>query len=304
MTIDTSYCAPKIIDVHGQTGTDWLERLPALLADCAARWSLAIGPPFPVPSYNYVAPATGPGGEAWVLKAGVPHGELWSEIDALRMFDGRGIARLIDADREAGALLLERVRPGHSLNAAAEEDRIAALVGVMRRLWRPLPGSHPFRTIADLARGLEKLRTTFDGGYGPFPPHRVERASALFRELAGEPIPPTLIHGDMNPGNVLWDERAGWLAIDPKGYAGNPLYDVATFLNDPPGGLSAADLERLQARRVAALAGALGVSRAEILSWAEAHAVLSAWWSYEDHGAGWEPVIGLAALYEKLVRRK
>src|SRR5690606_27408414 len=189
---------------------------------------------------------------------------------------------LIDADREAGVLLLERVRPGHSLNAAAEEDRIAALVGVMRRLWRPLPAAHPFRTVADLARGLEKLRTTFDGGYGPFPPRRVERASALFRALAGEPIPPTLIHGDMNPGNVLWDERAGWLAIDPKGYAGNPLYDVATFLNDPPGGLSAADLERFQARRMAALAGALGVSRAEILSWAEAHAVLSAWWSYED----------------------
>lgn len=304
MNIDTSYCAPRIIDVHGQTGVDWLERLPALLAVCAARWSLEIGPPFSVPSYNYVAPATGPGGEAWVLKAGVPHGELWSEIEALRVFDGRGVARLIDADREAGALLLERVLPGRSLNAVAEEDRIAALVEVMHRLWRPLPAGHPFRTVADLARGLERLRESFDGGYGPFPPQRVERAAALFRELTGEPTPPTLIHGDMNPGNVLWDERDGWLAIDPKGYAGNLLYDVATFLNDPPDGLSGAALERLQVRRVAALADALGVSRAEILSWAEAHAALSAWWSYEDHGKGWEPAIGLAALYGKLVRGK
>lgn len=302
MIIDTSHCATKIIDVHGQTGADWIERLPALLAGCAARWSLEIGPPFPVPSYNYVAPAVGPGGAAWVLKAGVPHGELWSEIDALRVFDGSGCVRLLDADRERGVLLLERVRPGYSLNAAAEENRIAALVGVMRRLWRPLPEGHPFRTVADLARGLEKLRAAFDGGYGPFPPLRVERAASLFRELAGETSPPTIIHGDMNPGNVLWDVREGWLAIDPKGYAGNPLYDVATFLNDPPGGLSVVELERFQTQRVAALAGALETSREEILAWAEAHAVLSAWWSYEDHGRGWEPVLALAELYEGMLR--
>lgn len=301
--IDVTHCAPKITDVHGATGEAWLERLPELIDEFAARWSLTVLPPFPIPSYNYVAPAVGTDGEPLVLKAGVPHAELWSEIDALRLFDGRGIARLIDADRERGVLLLERVLPGDSLrDAVGEDDRIAALVDVLRRLWRPLPPRHSFRTIPDLARGLDRLRATFDGGYGPFPAERVDRAAALFRELMDGRASVTLIHGDANPGNVLRSGRDGWLAIDPKGYAGHPLWDVATYLNDPPEGLSPAALMKLQARRASALAEALDAPPGEIVAWAEAHAVLSSWWSYEDHGAGWEPGMALAAIYERLGR--
>lgn len=303
MVIDTTYCAPKIIDVHGRAGVQWLERLPSLLAEGAARWSLDILPPFPVPSYNYVAPSAGSGGEPLVLKIGVPHDELWSEIDALRVFDGRGIARLIDFDRERGALLLERVLPGDSLWSVADEnERIEALASVLWRLWRPLPARHPFRTIPDLARGLGRLRAEFGGGYGPFPAARVERAVALFRELTGGSDEPFLIHGDANPGNILRSGRDGWLAIDPKGYAGRPLWDVATFLNDPPAGLLPTELATLQARRVAALASTLDAPREEVLGWAEAHAVLSGWWSYEDHGRGWEPALALAEIYERLPR--
>ena len=298
--IDSSGCAQKIVDVHGDVGVAWLARLPALLADVAARWSLTVSPPFPELSYNYVAPVVGPGGAAWVLKAGVPHRELWDEIDALRLYDGRGIARLIDADRERGVLLLERLLPGASLRTVADDAQASVVAEVVRALdGVVLPDGHPFRTIGHLARGFERLRAMF-GNTGPFPAERVARAEGLFRELAGETVGFRLIHGDLNPGNVLRATRAEWLAIDPKGYAGDPLWDVATFLNDPPRGLIADDLRQLQARRVAQLAEALGVARRDILAWAEAHAVLSAWWSYEDHGAGWEPAVALAALYADL----
>ena len=299
MIVDTTYCAHRITDVHGPRGVAWLAQLPALLDEFAARWSLTIAPPFPVPSCNYVAPATGPGGAALVLKAGVPHGELWSEIDALLLFDGRGMARLLDADRARGVLLLERVLPGDSLHGLPDAEQISALTDVLRRLWRPLPAGHPFRTIPDLARGLDRLRDTFAGGYGPFPPRRVERAAALFRELTADAAPPVLIHGDANPGNVLRCDRDGWLAIDPKGYDGHPLWDIATYLNDPPPA-APDETRRRQQRRVARLAEALAEPRAAILAWAEAHAVLSAWWSYEDHGTGWEPGLALAEEYEAM----
>jgi len=295
--VDPSGCAAKISDVHGPTGADWLERLPALVAEFAAKWSLTVRPPFPILSYNYVTPVIGPSGEALVLKLGVPHPELWSEIDALRDFDGRGAVRLIDADRERGVLLLEHALPGEPLAMLPDDEaQIAALVVVMRRLWQPLPPGHPFRKVSDLARGFDRLRATFDGGYGPFPLAQIDRAWGLFRELAAGDEP-TLIHGDLNPGNVLRGGREPWLAIDPKGYVGNPLFDTATFLNDPSPGLDEATQRRTQARRVALLAEALGVARGDILAWAEAHAVLSAWWSYEDHGRGWEPGLRLAGIY-------
>lgn len=299
--VDPSGCAQKISDVHGQAGVDWLARLPALVAEVAARWSLTVLAPFPELSYNYVAPAVGPGGAALVLKAGVPHRELWDEMDALRLYDGRGIARLIDADRARGVLLLERVLPGESLRTVADDEQTYVVAEVLRGLAGvALPDGHPFRTIGRLAQGFERLRQTF-GGTGPFPAERVARAEGLFRELAAESAAARLIHGDLNPGNILRATRADWLAIDPKGYAGDPLWDVATFLNDPPPGLAASDLRWLQARRVALLAEALGVARGDILAWAEAHAVLSAWWSYDDHGEGWEPGIALAALYAELM---
>ena len=300
--VDPSGCARKIIDVHGPAGVVWLANLPALVAEAAARWSLTVLPPFPELSYNYVTPVVGPGGEPLALKAGVPHRELWDESDALRLFDGRGIARLVAADRALGLLLLERVLPGDSLWTVADDDEQARVVAqVLRALdGVELPDGHSFRTIGQLARGLERLRVTFGGDTGPFPAERVERAESLFRELVAGPVAVRLIHGDLNPGNILRARRAGWLAIDPKGYAGDPLWDVATFLNDPPRDLSPDELRRLQARRVALLAEALGVMRGDILAWAEAHAVLSAWWSYEDHGVGWERAVELAALYAGL----
>lgn len=301
--VDSSGCARKIIDVHGQAGVEWLARLPKLVDEWAARWSLVVLPPFAELSYNYVAPVIGPHGAALVLKAGMPHPELWGEIDALRLFDGRGVARLIDADPAGGALLLERVVPGDALKSVTDDEecvRVAA--AVMRALWRPLPADHPFRTMAHLAGGWERLRATFDGGYGPFPAARIDRAAALWRELTAESAPPMLIHGDLNPGNILHSWWGGWLAIDPKGYAGDPLFDAATFLNDPPAGVSGEELRRGQQRRVVWLAEALGAPRDAVLAWAEAHAVLSGWWSYEDHGRGWEPALALAEMYEAMRR--
>jgi streptomycin 6-kinase len=289
----------NILDVYGLAGEVWLAGLPALLEEFTARWSLILGPPFDNLSYNYVTPAAGPDGAPLVLKAGPPNPELTSEIEALRIFDGRAAPRLIAADAARGVLLLERVLPGDSLWTVTDEEQVIAVVAeVTRRLPRPLAAGHPFRTLADLAMGLDRLPAAFDDGYGPFPPERVDRAAGLFRELTGAANAPRLIHGDLNPGNVLRAQE-GWLAIDPKGYAGDPLYDVATFLNDAPE-LPATALRRLLDRRIRLLAEALGAPRGAVLAWAEAHAVLSGWWSYEDHGGGWEQVFALAALYESL----
>jgi streptomycin 6-kinase len=43
--------------IFGDTGADWLARLPALLDACVARWELTLGAPFAL-AHNYVAPAT------------------------------------------------------------------------------------------------------------------------------------------------------------------------------------------------------------------------------------------------------
>jgi streptomycin 6-kinase len=184
-----------------------------------------------------------------------------------------------------------------------DEDAITRTAAqVMQKLWKPAPTTHNFTTLTRWANGLNQLRNLFNGGYGPFPPALVDRAQGLFRELLSGDVEHTLIHGDLHTGNILLSAR-GWLTIDPKGVVGLPLYDAGNFVNDlDPLGDAAAE-RHATLRRASVLAETLGVDRREILTWAVAHAVLSGWWSYEDHGAGWEWAFTRAAHAAHLLDR-
>ena len=114
--------ARTTVELYGPSGVEWLRRLPALLDEYAARWTLALGPPFEPLSYNYVAPVTRMDGTSAVLKAGFPGGELLTEIEALRLFDGRGSVALLEVDSDRGVMLLERLRPGLG-RAGRREDQ-------------------------------------------------------------------------------------------------------------------------------------------------------------------------------------
>lgn len=288
--------ARRMVEMYGDDGGAWLRRLPSIIADCERGWSLTVGPPFVPLSYNYVAPAVRADGIDVVLKVGYPHRELFTEMEALRLCDGRGIVRLLAADRAQGAMLLERLSPGMTLLQVADDELATSIAAqVMRELWRPVPPAHSFPTVADWAAGLQKLREHFAGGTGPFPAHLVARAEALFAELLGSQTEPALLHGDLHHENILTAQRGPWIALDPKGLVGEPAYEVGALLRNPlPQLLTMPQPGRILARRIDQLAAELGFERARLRDWAFAQAVLSAWWSYEDHGHGWEPTIACA----------
>ena len=275
----------SMVDLYGDAGVEWLDDLPTLIADLARRWSLTVLLPYDQLSYNYVAPAVRADGTEVVLKVGMPNRGLVTEIEALRIYDGRGIARLLDADPEHGALLLERLKPGTMLSSLVDDEQATKIAAkVMQRLWQPVPPEHPFPTVADWAAGLKQLRDHFDGGYGPFSPTLVEAAEALFVELIGSMDEPVVLHGDLHHFNILAAEREPWLALDPKGVVGEPAYEVGALLRNPmPEVFTWPGLEQVLARRVDQLAEILGFDRERLIGWGIAQAVLSAWWGFEDH---------------------
>lgn len=294
--------ARTITELHEAVGVEWLNRLPSLISGCAQRWSLTVMPPFEPLSYNYVAPAIGADGTEVVLKVGVPNPELLIEIEALRLYDGRGIVRLLDADRDQGVLLLERLKPGTPLSSLTDDERATSIAAqVMRQLWKPVPSGPAFPTVAQWAAGLKRLRKHFDGGSGPFPPTLVAAAETLFVELIDSMAEPVLLHGDLHHQNILAAERQPWLALDPKGLVGEPAYEVGALLRNPmPQLLSKPQPRRVLARRVDQLAEELGFDRARLLGWGLAQAVLAGWWSFEDHGHGWEGWIACAGVLATL----
>ncbi len=248
-------------EVHGAAGVAWLAALPALLADCERRWGLRVGPPFAL-SYNYVAPAVRADGTEVVLKLGVPHRELLSEIAALQVYAGRGSVQLLAADAARGILLLERLQPGTPLVELGDDAATAIAAAVMRDLGQPVPAQHAFRTVSDWAAGLGKLRRRFGGGSGPLPARLVGLAEGLFAELLPSQAAPVVLHGDLHHWNIVAAQRQPWLALDPKGILGEPAYEVGAWLRNPlPGLLAWPDTARIQARRVAQFAEVLGLDR-------------------------------------------
>ncbi len=291
-------------DLHGAAGAAWLKALPDLIAACEARWDVRASAPFPNLSYNYAAPAVRRDGTPVVLKLGFPSDDaLRNEMEALRLYDGRGSARLLEAAPAAGAMLLERLRPGMLLSTLADDEEATTIAAhVMRQLWRPAPVEHAFPTVAGWAAGLGRLRTMFDGGTGPLPASLVDKAEQYFAELLADAAAPVLLHGDLHHYNILSAEREPWLAIDPKGLVGEAAYEVGAFLHNPtPGYLDVPQPGRKLARRVAILSEVLGFDRQRVAKWGVAVAVLSAWWSVEDHGEVWEEVLVCAGLLEELV---
>ncbi len=276
--------ACKMIALGGEDGRAWIERLPVILAACEQRWGLTIGLPFDL-SFNYVAPAVRSDGTPVVVKACLPDGES-TQVEALRLFDGHGMVRLLEYDEGDEVMLLERLQPGTLLSTVEDDEKATSIAAaVMRQLWRPTPQEHPFPTVFDWGKGLVRLRQHYGGGCGPFPPALLEEAESLFAELNASMAEPVLLHGDLHHENILAAEREPWLAIDPKGLVGEPAYETGALLrNQLSVVFEGPQPVRIMARRVEQLAGELGLDRSRVRGWGLAQSVLSMWWSIEDFG--------------------
>jgi streptomycin 6-kinase len=296
----------NVIGLHGRAGEEWLSRLPALVGECAARWSLRVGRPFERAGYNYVAPASRACGGDVVLKLGVPGRSFAAEAEALRLFGGRGAVRLLEADAEVGAMLLERVEPGTTLlelfEAGRDEEATRAAAAVMLELRRPAPAApRPFPSAADWFEGFDRMRSRFGGGSGPLPTRLAAEAETLSRELLDTPGPAVLLHADLHHENVLAAGGGSWLAVDPQGLIGEAEYETGALLRNPlPGLLEKPRPRETLDRRVALLCEALGFDRARVRGWAVAQAVLSVWWSVEDNEAWPEEGVACAELLASL----
>jgi streptomycin 6-kinase len=269
-------------------------RLSEIVEHVAEGWSLTVEPRFPpTPGSpgNFVAPVTRADGTEAVLKVSGYVSETRNEIEALRLWDGVGAARLLESEPDLGALLLERVRPGTMLAEIGDEDetvRVAA--GVLRTLWRPVPAEHGLRSLASWCAAYDRNRAALTRGEGGFPAALYQRADSLRADLLASTDASVAVHGDLHHFNVLRSDRAGWLSIDPKGLAGDPCFDICQFLRNPvPVSVPAA----VNRRRIDIFCAELGLDRLRVAQWALVHAVLDACWDYEE-GRPWQPRVDYA----------
>jgi streptomycin 6-kinase len=264
-------------------GRAWLPTLPALLDAAVTRWGLELGEPYRGGSAAWVAPVRMGGTDA-VLKITLPHREARFEGDGLEVWDGEGAVRMLAWEPSEYALLIERCVPGTQLQSDDSLSPAArATVGaeLLCRLWdAPVPADGgPFETVdavaaewsALTARRMDELRPAVDAGL-------VAGGVELLSSLPASATRRVLVHGDINPGNILRASREPWLAIDAKPMVGDPAYDpwsLCTQVDPWPDGPT--DPARLRAR-FAVVASVTGEPIERLLAWSCARSVESALW--------------------------
>lgn len=274
--------AQSTVGREGEAGAAWLAELPGTVAELMERWECLPDGEVMHGGVGLMVPVRRRAGESAVLKVSFPHPGNVHEPDALVAWGGRGAVRLHERDSERFAMLLERVRPS-TLAEVEDGDEVATVAGRLNR-----------RLAIRAPRGLPRLSEQADAWEGQLredagemkhvlPRQALDAAMATVREL-GRSQPDTLIHGDLHARNILRADREPWLAVDPKGYVGDPAYDGGTLLKSRALTLLEADDLRKAARRVLdVFAEVAELDRERVQRWAQFHAVQAALWG-RRHG--------------------
>ncbi|MFF5333990.1 aminoglycoside phosphotransferase family protein [Streptomyces sp. NPDC013181] len=267
---------------EGEAGAAWLRELPGLAAQLADGWSCVPDGEVMFGGVGIIVPVRRDGTPPAVLKVSFPHPGNDHEPDAFVAWDGRGAVTLYERDDARYAMLLERATPVTLAEAAEGDEVVTVAARLGRRLAVPAPAGLP-RLSERADAWEEELRKDAAELTHALPRPVLDAALATVREL-GRNQPETLVHGDLHGRNILRAEREPWLAVDPKGYVGDPAYDAGTLLKSRAFTLAEADdLHAAVHRVIAVYADAAELDRERVRRWAQLHAVQAAFWA-RRHG--------------------
>jgi streptomycin 6-kinase len=267
-----------VAEEYGDTGKEWLRALPDLVREALARWDLTLERvQAPGGRSSLVVLVRRADGSPAALKLLASGARSRPEHAALALWDGWGAVRLLDADPEAGALLLERLHGEVSLSALPEAKAQLEAADTIRKLWIAPGADHPFESVPSrTGRAADELRAAEAEPWAESVRPLIDEALALRDELTALPSETVLLHGRFRQGKVLAADRAPWLAVGPQPLVGERAYDLARLVRDrledlvaSPGGAAAAR------RRVSKLADSLEVDRDRLRGWTLFRAVES-----------------------------
>lgn len=199
-------------------GQEWVAGLPAAIAALERDWGIAVGTRLAGGTSSYVAEATTADGDRVVLKISVPGVGFDREVRTLQAADGRGYVRVLAADPDRDAALLEPLGVALDRSGLPPERQLAVLAELFPQAWAvPSDDAAPIDKAAELA--------DFVSDFPPSPLVDEARRCAERRSAAYDPARCVVVHGDAAAANVLQRPGDGWVFVDPDGFIGDPAYD-------------------------------------------------------------------------------
>lgn len=199
----------RLIRRFGPDVDTWIAQLPELVDRLARRWDLTVDRQLP-------------GGTSITLHCGTAVLKLCPDLDvargehdALHAWDGvKAMVGLIDADLDAGALLLEPIEPATPIADFLLPDLLTDL---------HIPRTDGFGPVSERVDFVFELLRRKTG-------KNVDRYHRKAADLALDDVPATLLHGDLHVGNVLDGGERGPVAIDPRPCVGDPAIDAVDMV--------------------------------------------------------------------------
>ena len=209
----------------------WLTDLPTIWRDVSARWHLSIAGEPAAGAVSLVVPVHRTSGLA-ALKLVSPTVDASKEAAALQAFNGNGAVRLLGADLDRQALLLEWL-DGPTLATHPDPAEAIGIAGGVARQLAGIPAPADAPTLSgDTVGWMELLQRqhsiALDRGEAA-PEDLFALVVEIVRQLASDSAP-TLTHGDLSLSNIM---RAGgdrWVAIDPYFIAGTVANEAHTVI--------------------------------------------------------------------------
>jgi streptomycin 6-kinase len=286
------YFKSNIHRLFGEKGDNWIEDVHTIIGACVERFKLSSVSPAGGLSVNLVYFADSADYGAVVLKVCFPSRELYSEIESLLLFDGKGICCCYAYDFDLGAILIERLIPGDELNSIDDKDeRVRVGAGLIANLPKPAAAENTLPRFDDwISRAFGRARAE-KKATGRFLEH-IDNAEEKYAGFTKAGRPEYVLHGDLHHTNMLShsgrkgatnDNSTGFIAIDPKGVVGVREMEPGRFIQNhlalfPPG-------ERMgvlgkTAKTISTITGDPVTS---VLTAAFIDNVLSNCWSLEEH---------------------
>jgi len=286
-------------------GQKWVDGLPETVKTFETKWGLKSMGTYPNLSINFIEKVQTKHGEELVLKLGFPGDEEFlKEARALEIYNGNGSVRLIKADLENYAMLLEGCIPGKSLHSLDDENKEALIfTNICKRVWAKAPSNSIFASLSDEIKYFDWYFANPKKAEKFLPKELVTKAHEKFEQLISSGKDQFLLHGDLHHDNILSSDR-GWLAIDPKGIIGDREYESASFISNPYIRFQKnEDLinKEFFANRIELIATALRFDKKRITDWAFVKQILSLIWSIQDLGNSDKLGLKIAKALEELV---
>ena len=260
---------------NGAAGRSWLDDLPDVVADLAARWDLDVGTAFTGGTASYVVAAAVSSDRPCVLKVAMPLD--MHEADAFnrsliahQLAAGRGCAELLRYSDSPPAMLLERL--GRNLDDLGMPlpgllDTVAA---TLRSFWQPIASAVALPTARDQAAWLAAyIESTWNELGRPCEPAVIDRALdfCASRSDAFDETQAVLVHGDAHGWNTLEAGNGQFKFVDPEGLRSQREYDLAIPMREYNEPLLEGDTQRLVRERAEMLAVACDADAEAVWEW-------------------------------------